>query len=342
LYRRNCSVLRASISAFRISVFQREFFQSLTLPDFRRTLKNNVMPELDKESLTEQDTRCPSLHPWVRQALLRGRGACKCQRAFTLIELLVVIAIIGILAAMLLPALSKARSQAQSIACLNNLKQLQLCFHLYAADYNDGLPPNNFVYDITTEQPMDTGPSWCTNLAIFDTNSIGISGGLLFQYNTSAGIYHCPADQSTVQTYAGTVLTQTRLRSYNMSQSVNGLVYDGDLATSIPHYGKFTQIKTPAPPGLIVFLDVNEDEIMDTEFGIPVAPDYWSQGYWWDVPGNRHNQGGNLSFADGHVEHWKWKVPMLVTVPRGSEQAVASGQWDDYNRVEAGFLQDFP
>jgi prepilin-type processing-associated H-X9-DG protein/prepilin-type N-terminal cleavage/methylation domain-containing protein len=261
--------------------------------------------------------------------------------AFTLIELLVVIAIIGILAAMLLSALSKSKATAQSIACISNLKQLQLCFHLYAGDNDDSLPPNNFVYDIISDQPLDTGPSWCTNLAIFDTDPAGISGGLLFQYNTSVPIYHCPADPSTVQTRSGTILSQPRLRSYNMSQSVNGLVYDGEIASEIPHYGKFTQIKNPSPTGLIVFLDVNENEIMDTEFGIPVATDLWSQGYWWDLPGNRHNQGCNLSFADGHVEHWKWKVPKLVTVPRGSEQAVAPDEWDDYNRLEAGFRQNF-
>lgn len=85
--------------------------------------------------------------------------------AFTLIELLVVIAIIGILAAMLLPALTRSKMAAQTSNCLNNLQQLQFCMHLYVLDNGDGLPPNNFVYDITTDQPIpgNNGPSWCTN-----------------------------------------------------------------------------------------------------------------------------------------------------------------------------------
>jgi prepilin-type processing-associated H-X9-DG protein len=169
----------------------------------------------------------------------------------------------------------------------------------------------------------------------------GIQNGLLFQYNASVAIYHCPADQSTVQTHTGTNLGQTRLRSYNLSQSVNGLSLDGDLASYIPHYSKFTQIRSPIPTELIIFLDVHEDEILDTMFGIPTELDWDYQGYWFDIPANRHNQGCNLSFADDHVEHWKWKVPKMVTVPRGSEQLVAPNEWDDYNRMEAGFRQNF-
>jgi prepilin-type N-terminal cleavage/methylation domain-containing protein/prepilin-type processing-associated H-X9-DG protein len=263
--------------------------------------------------------------------------------AFTLIELLVVIAIIGILAAMLLPVLSQAKGRATSIACLNNLKQLQTCSQLYVGDNDDFLPPNNFVYDIITGQPIpgNEGPSWCTNLAPFDVDPAGIQNGLLFQYNTSGGIYRCPADLSTVQTRFGKKLDQPRLRSYNLSQSINGISFVGQISQYIPHYSKSTEFKNPTPTGLLVFIEVHEDEILDTEFGIPVETYWWDQGYWWDMPANRHNQGCNLSFADGHVEHWKWKVPKRMIVPRGSEQRVDANEWDDYNRLEAGFRQNF-
>jgi len=264
--------------------------------------------------------------------------------AFTLVELLVVIAIIAILAALLLPAFSQAKQKALSINCLSNLKQLQLCFHLYGSDNADFMPPNSFVYDLSSQQPFpgNAGPSWCTNVAPYQADPSGITTGLLYQYNSSTGIYRCPADQSTIETPVGAKLSQPRLRSYNLSQSINGLSYDGQIAADIPHYSKFTEIRKPTPVDLLVFIDMNQDEIMDTQFGIPVAVDDWyAYGNWWDVPANRHNQGGNFSFADGHVEHWKWKAPMLVTVPRGAQQPVADSQWNDYNRMQSGFRQNF-
>jgi len=264
--------------------------------------------------------------------------------AFTLIELLVVIAIIAILAALLLPALSKSKAQALSIACINNLKQLQVCWHLYAFDNNDLLPPNNFVYNVEdTNTPIVRNISWCPGLAPLDTSTSNIENGVLFKYNRSVAIYRCPADKSTVRTSDGEKLSQPRTRSYNMSQSVNGepIVID-----YIPAFAKFSDINRPGASELFVFIDVHEDGIWDSLFGIP--PPGWSfldangvavASTWWDLPANRHNQGCNFSFADGHAEHWKWKIPKVVTVPRGSIQPVAPGESDDYNRVQSGIKQ---
>ncbi|HTX20835.1 MAG TPA: H-X9-DG-CTERM domain-containing protein [Candidatus Aquilonibacter sp.] len=263
--------------------------------------------------------------------------------AFTLIELLVVIAIIAVLAALLLPALNRAQSRAQTIACSNNLKQLQLCAHLYSGDNNDFLPPNDFVYDNSTGQPFpgNTGPSWCTNVAPFDTNAAGIQNGLLYRYNTSPAIYHCPADHSNVETPDGGTLPQIRLRSYNMSQSVNGIDYVGDAAQYFPHFLKTSAIQNPSPSSLLVFIDEHEDTILDTQFGIPTAASPDGAGYWWDMPTSRHDQGCNFSFADGHVEHWRWDVPKVADAVRAESQPVGEGEENDYQRMEAGFLQNF-
>ena len=263
--------------------------------------------------------------------------------AFTLIELLVVIAIIGILTALLLPALNRAKNRAQTVACSNNLDQLQLCAHLYSGDNNDFLPPNDFVYDAGTGQPIpgNTGPSWCTNVAPFDTNAAGIQNGLLYRYNTSPAIYHCPADHSTVETSDGVMLPQIRLRSYNMSQSVNGVNYAGDAEQFFPHFLKASAIQNPPPSSLLVFIDENENTILDTHFGIPITAGPDDAGDWWDMPTSRHDQGCNFSFADGHVEHWRWNTPKVANAVRASSEPVGDGEENDYQRMKAGFLQNF-
>ena len=144
--------------------------------------------------------------------------------AFTLIELLVVIAIIALLAALLLPSLSNAKEQGKKVNCLSNLKQLQLCWQLYADDSGGFFAPND---DISAEGNggIETfnKTSWCQGWPRTDTNMAGIQAGLLFPYNTSTGIYHCPSDVSQVEDASGNPLPLLRTRSYNMSQSVNGL-----------------------------------------------------------------------------------------------------------------------
>jgi prepilin-type N-terminal cleavage/methylation domain-containing protein/prepilin-type processing-associated H-X9-DG protein len=259
--------------------------------------------------------------------------------AFTLIELLVVIAIIAILAALLLPSLAKAKEQTRRVNCMSNLKQLQLCWELYADDNGGVFAPND---DISSEGSgsIETfnQTSWCQGHPLTDTSTAGIQAGLLFPYNTSTAIYHCPSDMSQVQDASGNLLPLSRTRSYNMSQSANGLpfLYDPAMQAEVdvyqPCFMKISAVTNPTPTHLFVFIDENEGTISDAQFGYPM-PNY-DPGTWWDMPANRHDQGADLSFADGHVEYWHWMVPMISLLAQGFiGQTVPPAQMPDYNRV---------
>jgi prepilin-type N-terminal cleavage/methylation domain-containing protein/prepilin-type processing-associated H-X9-DG protein len=262
-------------------------------------------------------------------------------RAFTLIELLVVIAVIAILAALLLPALANAKEQGRCINCRSNLKQLQLCWEMYGNDNGGTLCPNNWVFSMDMGALL-TSSSWCLGDARTDTTTSNIQAGLLYPYDRSPGIYHCPSDMSTIVDGNGNPLPQPRVRSYNMSQSVNGLGLMPDPASSglavdviQPCFIKFSQITNPPPSRLFVFIDENENTLADDQFGYPM-PNY-DYGNWWDMPANRHDQGACLSFADGHVERWHWVVPMIYSsgyIDNGpNPQPVPPAQMTDYTRV---------
>ncbi len=275
----------------------------------------------------------------VRRPVKRRRR----REAFTLVELLVVIAIISFLAALILPALPKAMEGARSVRCRSNLKQLQFCWEMYADDYGGVLCPNDWIdNEAGSNSQQLTQFSWCAGNARMDTTTANIQAGLLFSYNTSTAIYHCPSDMSTIEDASGNPLPPARTRSYNMSQSVNGLgllpnPYIGGWPVDVfqPCFMKFGGITNPPPSQLFVFIDENEWTLSDDQFGYPM-PNYMP-GYWWDMPSNRHNQGANLSFADGHSERWHWAVPMIYDSGyidgQPNAQQVPPEQMPDYTRI---------
>lgn len=257
------------------------------------------------------------------------------RRGFTLIELLVVIAIIAILAALLLPALTRAKSQGWTIACINNLKQLQVCWHSYALDNNDLLVPNNSVTSVGTNGSggaLAAGVSWC----LAEPTEDNVRNGMLFDYNRSLGIYHCPADRSTLTDPSGGTAGPLRARSYNMSQSVNGYPeYNWFIGNYIPYFKRLTQIRKPNVGDCLVFLDEHEYTMLDAQFGMPTDT-YNGTQTWWDLPANRHQQGANLGFADGHAARWKWVAPKEF---RMWIQPVSSEEVNDWLRLKACIKQ---
>jgi prepilin-type processing-associated H-X9-DG protein len=259
-----------------------------------------------------------------------------------LIELLVVIAIIAILAAMLLPSLSRAKAKAQGVYCMNNHRSLLLAWKMYVDDSREVLPH-------VKHGPYEWVGGWLDYSANRDNWDVeyNLKTSILFPYCKNPSVFKCPADRSLVSV-SGTA--RPRVRTMSMLNWIGGRGENRPMNWSSTTFGnksgeyriyrKTSDFIDPGPARTFVFLDEREDSINDGMFVVDMETYPRTTSSIVDYPASYHGGAGGFSFVDGHSELRKWSTARILQAPlAGQSRPYPTPLGNEYNK-DAAWMQE--
>ena len=249
---------------------------------------------------------------------------------FTILELTAVVAIISILVSLLCAALNQTKNKALRISCLDNLKQLNLAWQMYTEDFEGSLPLNQTANSMRFPHhriPMldSSTNSWVAGNPRIDLSTANIRRGTLFSYVKSVAPYRCAMDDAQVEGHP----VVPRTRSYSMNAYLGG---DEEMNPAL----KFSELRRPG--STFVFIEEHEKSRWGSSFVVvpAVRPGLGAASSWVSTPADRHEQGSNLSFADGHIEYWRWYSPKTTRDSMLSSSAINNNRdLRDLSRLQA-------